>query len=650
MRIKTDFWTRFICYGFFLAVTLALRLKAIPLFNSAFIGGTQGDGGLYVWLSYSTPKALLTLPWFSTQAFYPYQDSLAFSDNFILPSLLIQALRSYLGVSFPASYNLVMLTALFLNGICTAKLVQERGGTLISGLLAGTAIESFGFLTAHSGHPQLQFLFWIPLGLLFWLKSIDYASPERSIKYALFAGFSLFLSLLCSVYYAIFLLTIYCLTTVFKLFLCGQCTFSASNLKLKIKQLIPSVGALALSLIPSIPFALPYLRIKNIYGERGIHEAFYFSASPLSFISSPPLTAWGSLTSGLSHSEAWLFPGLTCLMLTLFVGGLKKLQTLILFRIAPLALIAMLVRLLFEFNPAPWGLYLQSVTAWIILIIGNILIAKSRGPDFYRLILFLALNTAIISLGPLGNPAKDHLVFSPYMAFKAILPGLEGIRAISRIGVVTVFCLAIIAGLNWGRLVKDFSWRGIATFFVLIVVVLENINSDVAVEPLSDKPLAFHHLPNDGEPMITLPLVTAPLRSGEVSSWSDFAQQNVNAMLWTMDSNHPTANGYSGLRTPNMLNYPRWLRSFPSDESVKILKNSGIRYIVYLNGDSATNGQTSNGQILHGQIVNKQTVHKQTVQKQTVQKQILQKQQTVLNGLSIIFEGEDGSQLYRIER
>lgn len=614
MRIKADFWTRSVCCGFFLALTLALRLKAIPLFNSAFIGGTQGDSGLYVWLSYSIPKALFTLPWFSTQAFYPYQDSLAFSDNFILPSLLIQALRASLGLSFPASYNLVMLLALFLNGACTAILVQKRGGDLLSGLIAGTVIESFGFLTAHSGHPQLQFLFWIPLGLLFWLKSLDHESTSASIKYGLIAGLSLFLALLCSVYYAIFLLSLVCLTTVFHCFLRGESAFSLSKVIPRIKQLIPSGGALALGLIPSIPFILPYLRIKNIYGERGIHEAFYFSASPLSFISSPPLTIWGSLTSGLSHSEAWLFPGITCLILTLFVSGLKNLQPLILLRIAPLALIAILVRLLFEFDPAPWSLYLQSITAWIILIIGNILIAKSRTPDFYRLILFLALNTAIISLGPLGNPAKDHLVFAPYMAFKAILPGLEGIRAISRLGVVTVFCLAIIAGLHWGRLVKDMKWKGIATFFLLIVIVLENRNSDIPVEPLPAKPIAFSHLPNDSEPMITLPLVTAPLRSGEVSSWSDFAKQNVTAMIWAMDSNHPTANGYSGLRTPNMLNYPRWLRSFPSEETVRILKNAGIRYIVYLGKDLAKNNQVP------------------------------------LNGLALLFEGNDGSQLYRIEQ
>jgi len=252
--------------------------------------------------------------------------------------------------------------------------------------------------------------------------------------------------------------------------------------------------------------------------------------------------------------------------------------------------------------------------AWTIFIVGSIFNYSSTLPHFHRLILFLALNTAIISFGPLGNPAKDHLVFAPYMLFKAILPGLEGIRAISRIGIVTIFCMAIIAGINWGRLVEGLSSKRLATFLVLLLVILENKNLDIAVEELPQKPLAFSHLPNDGGPMITLPLVTSPLRSGEVSSWSDFAHQNVNAMLWSMETNHPTANGYSGLRTPNMLNYPRWLRAFPSDDSVKVLKNAGIEYVVHLKHEE------------------------------------LQLQEQPIDGLKLIFSGEDGSRLYQLTR
>ncbi len=616
MGIKANSWRKFSIAGYFLALTLALRWKALPLFNYAFIGGTQGDAGLYIWLSYLTPKTLFRIPWFSTQAFYPYSDSLAFSDNFILPSLIIETLQ-FASISFTASYNLALLLALFLNGYCTFLLVAKRGASKIAGVLAGTIVLSFGFLTAHSGHPQLQFFFWVPLGLLFWLQALDELSRSSCVKYGFLAGLSIFLSLLCSVYYAIFLLSILSLTTLFNLIFIHTKSPLVERIKTGIKQIIPCGTGCVLGLLPAIPFVLPYLRIKSLYGERGIHEAFYFSASPLSFISSPPLTFWGQLTSQWSHPEAWFFPGFVCTAFFLS-GGLSQLNKrdshLRFITTIALALLAVLARLIFEHNPAPWGLYLQGMIAWIILIVGNIFIYSSTLPHFHRLILFLALNTAIISFGPLGNPAKDHLVFAPYMLFKAILPGLEGIRAISRIGIVTIFCIAILAGMSWVRLVEGLNRKRLATFLVLLLAVVENKNLDIAVEELPQKPLAFSHLPNDGGPLITLPLVTAPLRSGEVSSWSDFAHQNVNAMLWTMETNHPTANGYSGLRTPNMLNYPRWLRAFPSDDSVKVLKNAGIEYVVHLH---------------EGEV---------------------QLNAPPVDGLKLMFSGEDGSMLYQVTR
>lgn len=617
MTIKANFCNKFGPAGYFLALTLALRLKALLHFNSAFLGGTHGDAGLYIWLSFLTPKSLLTLPWFSTQAFYPYSHSLAFSDNFILPALLVEGFQ-VLNLSFPASYNLVLLIALFLNGFCTSVLVQERGAPLISGLFAGTVVLSFGFLTAHSGHPQLQFFFWIPLGLIFWLKSLDDNSLIKSVKYGVLSGITVSLSLLCSVYYAIFLLSILSLTTIFDLFFSSTSSALTTHLKRRIKQVIPSGMALILGLLPSIPFILPYLKIKSLYGERGVHEAFYFSASPLSFLSSPPLTWWGQVSSGWSHAEAWLFPGFVSLILLFLSSGIRgpmgKYSFIRLTTPALLALLSIIARLIFEIYPAPWGLYLQSIIAWAMFIVGNILVAHSGGSQFYRLILFVALNTAIISLGPLGNPAKGHLVFAPYMVFKAILPGLEGIRAISRMGIVSIFCVAILAGINWAQLIGGVSRKRLLSIIILFLIVIENRNSDIAVEPLLQKPLAFSHLPNDGRPLITLPLVTAPLRSGEVSSWSDFAHQNVNAMLWSMDSNHPTANGYSGLRTPNMLNYPRWLSSFPSSESVKVLRNAGIEYVVHLDDGLGS-----------------------------------PKDQPV-EDLMLLFSGQDGSKLYQILR
>jgi hypothetical protein len=92
------------------AILCLFRLPALVELGSAYLGGAQGDGGLYIWLVKSNLRDLGVLPWFNTFAFYPYSQSLAWSDNFILPSLGVGALLLS-GLPFILCYNLILLLA-----------------------------------------------------------------------------------------------------------------------------------------------------------------------------------------------------------------------------------------------------------------------------------------------------------------------------------------------------------------------------------------------------------------------------------------------------------------------------------------------------------------------------------------------------------
>src|SRR5690606_29944065 len=70
------------------------RFSALLHISTHYIGGFQGDAGLYSWLTNLNSQNFL-FPWFETNGFYPYGYSLAWSDNFILPSLLASVLFKF---------------------------------------------------------------------------------------------------------------------------------------------------------------------------------------------------------------------------------------------------------------------------------------------------------------------------------------------------------------------------------------------------------------------------------------------------------------------------------------------------------------------------------------------------------------------------
>ncbi|RIL01799.1 MAG: hypothetical protein DCC75_13495, partial [Proteobacteria bacterium] len=159
---KSSFRLSLHAAGILLLVLLLIRASALPQLSSSYIGGFEGDGGLYIWLTQWNLSGLFSLPWFNTKAFYPYTRSLAWSDSYILPSLAAWPLVK-LGASLALAFNLIILIANFLNGFLTYRLAYALTGKQEAALFAGISFMSLSSLTYNLGHPQLQFAFWLPL-------------------------------------------------------------------------------------------------------------------------------------------------------------------------------------------------------------------------------------------------------------------------------------------------------------------------------------------------------------------------------------------------------------------------------------------------------------------------------------------------------
>lgn len=588
----------------FLALIALFRAQSIATIDTHFLGGARRDAGLYIWLTQSNIRDLFSQPWFNTQAFYPYTNTLAWSDNFIAPALLA-GVFNWIGFSFVASYNLVLLLAYLLNGYCTYRLCFQLTGFTVASFFSGALFANCAYLTAQLGHPQLQFAFWIPLALL---ATFSFISRPGFIS-ALCIALSVFLCFLSTVYYSIFipLMVAAVLGTVFLL---RPHQFRRRDGA----RLILGAG---IGLIPLLYVISPYLDVRNMFGERNIYEAYYFSASALSYLSFSPLSLLYSFSSDLSHAEAQLGVGVVLLLLTALCF-IRLRETSLLQKLTYAFLVPFVILLISSalrpfcklLDGSPAGLcsfafsspvpgYLTAICSWLSLV-ALVLLFRRMGllerklgfliltnRDLIACFLGCAYLFFLISLGPLGNPEPPHgdLAFGVFRLLYELVPGMNSMRAISRSGIVVIFCVCVLFTFGIG-LIRDRSHKAKYLLYILFCVALiEQLHTTYAREPLEPTPPIFTELSKHyvyGDRAIVLPMTRELKPTGEVKSWGDYAELNINYMNWSFPFAIPIVNGYSGQRTIAMKKLPRELQAFPDIRSLKMLRMiHKIRFVVF---------------------------------------------------------------------
>ncbi len=569
-----------------LAVLIGLRLETFLNINSLFLGGTRGDSALYLWLVNSNLENLGNAGWFNTKAFYPYSLSLAWSDNFILPSLLYSAFQG-LGLGQALSWNLLILSAEFLNGFFVFLLTYRLLGKQHLALLSGICFMGSAYFSANLGHPQLQFAFFLPMTMMACLSYLS----STSIRSALWCGFTVFLAFISTVYYA-----------VFCAILCGSVILATLLIRphyLERAELSRFACGFLLGLLPVVPLLLPYLKVREAFGPRNLYEAYYFAASSLSYISTSSLNWLYGFTERFSHDEGRLFSGLSLLALALCgfltLRGTARLKQpfRIFFELLAIALVA-------SSSLAPLPRYICALSLWALLFssafltwkIGsleralNVQIMTNR--SLVSLFSFVAVIFLILSFGPCGNPEKGHLALAPYRFVYALLPGFDSIRASARYGVVVLFCLSVLAAYGANFIQKFYPKKGWLVWSFVVVFLLESYLPRYPLEPLEPTPGIISKVSErmlKDDVAIFLPLV--PAVEDLKFSWTDYAFLNAKYMNWANHTLLRLVNGYSGQRTNLAERLPLKLRGFPSENSIAELGTiAGLRFIIFSSKDS----------------------------------------------------------------
>lgn len=518
------------------ALAMIIFRQGLPLLSTHVFGGASGDGGLYLFLLQTAFKSLLPGNAFTLPAFYPYLGSLTWSDNYALPSLIALPFLPFFSVTL--IHNVLLIVATILSGYCTYILAADLGISFIGSLLALISFEGFPFFAAHLGHAQLQWAFVFPLGITLLRRALKSGSHKEFFYF----GLTLTTALLCSVYYFIFLLV----TAV-------VCIVFSPREKFSLGHASSTLGATILPLIPFVPLLTSYLTTKAAFGGRMSHEINAFSANIYSYISPTPNSQWHAHFSFGQDVERSLFIGFIPLILALYT----------LLRGPFYSLLSVICALLAGYLMPPSA---AGYITWAALIL-SLLALKFRKHSPITFLAALLITALISSFGLKSGVGVFDLAYH-------YVPGIEGVRAVGRWGVLVALSVSLLAGMGITR------YPRIGVIF-LLGLIWEVTPRTIGLEALAPAPAVFSEIPKKSVALI-LPLTDALTPTGSIASYSDFARKNTNAMNWGAQRDVTVVNGYSGIRSRFLDELPGRLSNMGSDDFLTTLFGiDGLDYVVF---------------------------------------------------------------------
>lgn len=566
--------------------------------STSYIGGFRADAGIYVYLESVNASGFFSWPshGFDIPIFYPWNRALGFSDNFLLPALLAKLLVPLFG-SEAFVYNLILVSAMVLNGFCTYLLAHKVTKSTPASFFAGLVFMNFPYFVFHRGHPQLQFAFWLPLALLATLSFVE----NRSWRSATGIGACVAGAFFCSVYYAMYAYFFVGVTLLGYLFLRPR------------SWKIRDIATLGLSNLPWIvllaPSAIAYMQTRDSMGTNPL-SVLQRHSPPLSAFIAPPQAGlfFNRYVRNLSWMEGYLYFGYLALLIAVVAilrwgfemwrsegdASNRKTRRLCLLSMCVISLYGTIRTYYFAMHPgsrtAHHIAWVQSETFWVLIIASLFLIislgrrATERAlsaREYTGLFLFVSLVTIFATLG-IKDGGKVSLHAPELYRFVAKLPGFEGLRGLARMGILSVLSLLVLAALGLATLLKKerfakpaTQWGIVAGLSLLSAFELrtsrERLAPTIPAPPIYE---AAAHLPTN-EAVVALPTRSA-LKNGR-----NFMNWNSLHMIWMRHAKNRLVNGFSGKAPWLHSFYTHHLDSFPSRPSLSMIGSIvGVRYVI----------------------------------------------------------------------
>ena len=528
-------------------VAVFVALTAVLTFPLSLEPGTRAlplsaDTRLFLWTLSWDVHALLHQPLrlFDANIFHPEPRTLAYSEH--LAGSAVLGAPFLLATDNPVlALNVVVLLSCVLSGAGTFLLARQLGigaaGAFAAGVIFAFAPPRFTRLA----QLHLATVQWIPFCLAF-----VHAYLQRGRRRDLLLAIGFFtLQSVTSGHGGLFLFLSLMALAVY-LVVCRRLP--------PVRTFVRDVGVAGILLLAiNLPFLVPYFRVQRELGLRRTIGAVYdWVPNAASFLASPThvdqalLSLAPSLAIAVADAKAYMFPGWLTLLL---VGAL------------------LLRRTAEDLQQAARARHAALADT------GAQTVGRTRAPGigFYGLLAGLSLWA---SLGPpLGL----------YTALYRLLPGFDLIRVPSRLAILTLLAVAILAGAGAARLVERLR-PGVRAAAGAVIVLL--LAAEFAQFPLNAPAYAIEVGELDrwlaSRPR---PFVAAELPVAAPTDAIGSARYHSHYMLHSMLHWQPIVNGYSGFVPPRHEMLFDQLTRFPDEGSVRALEKLGVNYVLLHRGD-----------------------------------------------------------------
>lgn len=568
-----------------------------------------GDPLLNAWILAWDVHKIMELDFtgfFDANIFYPHKNTLAYSEH-MLGSAIFALPIIAISKNPVLAYNLTFLMGMALSGFGMYLLAHYLTGNRLVAFCAGVIYAFFPWRFAQLGHLQSHVAQWIPLTFLYLHKFID----SRSYKHLLLFTAFFILQFLSNGYYGLYLALFVGLFIVREVYNHGLSDRAFFN-KLGLFFFISAIFIL--------PSYYPYIKVKQEMGfTRTFQETIMFSADILSYLSAPLTNhLWGGITKiFFKHDEAELFLGLTAIFLSIIgIMGLKRERKYsnyakifdaktksikILSRwISSLLIITLIAGFIIwitgglDFTVA--GIRIRAARVnrplSLVLVLGFIRllmehrfraylhslyhIVSGSKEGFYFIIFVMAF---LFSFGPIIHLNNTEIIYGPYILLYSLFPGFGGLRVPARFVIMVALTISIFAAFGMTRILEGFRgyWKKIMVAGIIAgLILLESASFPLPMHSVAvgnDIPEVYKWLANE---KVDFAIMELPLPQ----KLEDVAGIESKRLYYSTYHWKKLVNGYSGYFPPAYFSTIEGMKGFPSNASIGLLKQLGIRYLI----------------------------------------------------------------------
>ena len=515
--------------AFSLFLISAIYLTYPLIFHLTNFATGYGDELLIAWIQNHTIYSLFHSPTqlFNGNIFYPYLNTMAYSDIFLASSILSAPLILIFKEPIVA-VNFTLISSLIMLGFSIFLLAYYLTKNYLASLIAGLMVVFSPAVLDKKVHLQILSVFWVPLSILFFLHFFKTKKSRWLALSMIFFVIQTSNSFLPG-YFLIFFFSIYAISTFLK---------KGANIALLFQK--KNLFIFLVSFLVLLPLVIPYFKVSKEFNyTRDIRDSIHFALQPEDFL----------VTSSDSRMQNVLPQSFR---VDKFHNG--------------------------EIKPGFLGLVFS-----ILSIASLIYFIKKRKRDLASISFFATgLLGLVTSLGPAMHLARQtihhpFLIPLPYALFYYILPGFSGFRNSARWEVLFILCFAPLIAFMLAELFKKIGKEKslIVSFFMILAIVLE-FNYPLnfyKVPQISKFPEVYSFLKENPKPAIFIP----------VCNWNDKCGSEEFLRVYYSDQDFPQmVNGTSGFSPPAWQNEIQTINNnFPSSLSLNLIKQTGAKYIIF---------------------------------------------------------------------